>query len=264
MSRKPISKKLRFEVFKRDSFTCQYCGAQAPDVVLHVDHINPVAGGGENDIMNLITSCEPCNAGKGARTLDDNSIIAKQKAQLDELNERREQLEMLLQWREALSSIDDDMVAAFEKAFFDHTKFGLNDYGTGQVRKWLKKHSLSDLLQSLDDAVGTYFKGDLEDADARRETAGKAFNMVPRIIGARKRNADKPWMKDLFYIRAIIRNRIYCNERVCIDLLEQAHQLGAPLIDMQDWAKRAKNWTNWRNEMEEWIEELEAGEGVPE
>lgn len=41
--REPVGKKLRFEVFKRDKFTCQYCGAKAPDVVLHVDHIQAVA-----------------------------------------------------------------------------------------------------------------------------------------------------------------------------------------------------------------------------
>jgi len=35
--RKPLSKKLRFEVFKRDSFACQYCGAKAPDVLLEVE-----------------------------------------------------------------------------------------------------------------------------------------------------------------------------------------------------------------------------------
>ena len=51
--RKAISKKLRFEVFKRDNFTCQYCGRMAPDVVLEVDHINAVANGGDNNILNL-------------------------------------------------------------------------------------------------------------------------------------------------------------------------------------------------------------------
>mgnify|MGYP003405974009 CR=1 FL=1 len=50
--RKTISKKIRFEVFKRDNFTCQYCGRMAPDVVLEVDHINPVSKGGDNDISN--------------------------------------------------------------------------------------------------------------------------------------------------------------------------------------------------------------------
>ena len=44
--RKTISKKIRFEVFKRDSFTCQYCGRMAPYIVLEVDHINAVANGG--------------------------------------------------------------------------------------------------------------------------------------------------------------------------------------------------------------------------
>ena len=70
--RKTIGDKLRFEVFKRDQFKCQYCGKAAPDVVLNVDHINPVSKGGENDILNLVTSCEDCNSGKSDRLLSDN------------------------------------------------------------------------------------------------------------------------------------------------------------------------------------------------
>jgi 5-methylcytosine-specific restriction endonuclease McrA len=38
-----ISRKIRFEIFKRDSFKCQYCGRSAPEIVLNVDHINPVS-----------------------------------------------------------------------------------------------------------------------------------------------------------------------------------------------------------------------------
>ena len=69
--RKPIPKKLRFEVFKRDRFTCQYCGRMSPDVILEVDHIKPVAEGGEDEILNLITStksilpCEVTRMGDG-------------------------------------------------------------------------------------------------------------------------------------------------------------------------------------------------------
>lgn len=62
--RKPVSKRVRFEVFKRDCFTCQYCGAVPPTVVLEVDHIIPVAGGGSSDESNLVTSCFACNRGK--------------------------------------------------------------------------------------------------------------------------------------------------------------------------------------------------------
>ena len=60
--RKPISDRVRFQVLKRDRFTCQYCGKSG--VELEVDHITPVAKGGTNDIGNLITACKSCNRGK--------------------------------------------------------------------------------------------------------------------------------------------------------------------------------------------------------
>lgn len=68
--RKTINKGLRFDIFKRDGFTCQYCGQKPPDVVLQVDHVTPVALGGSNDEMNLVTCCELCNQGKKAKRLD--------------------------------------------------------------------------------------------------------------------------------------------------------------------------------------------------
>lgn len=64
--RKPLPPRVRYEVLERDGYTCQYCGAKAPDVALHVDHIVPVAEGGTDDIGNLVTACEYCNTGKGS------------------------------------------------------------------------------------------------------------------------------------------------------------------------------------------------------
>jgi DNA-directed RNA polymerase subunit RPC12/RpoP len=61
-----ISKRLRFEVFKRDGFACQYCGATPPGALLHCDHIDPVANGGQTEINNLVTACEACNLGKSS------------------------------------------------------------------------------------------------------------------------------------------------------------------------------------------------------
>lgn len=72
--RRSTGKRLRFEVFKRDSFTCQYCGAQPPDVTLVVDHITPVALDGPSTIDNLITACEPCNQGKSDKPLTTRQI----------------------------------------------------------------------------------------------------------------------------------------------------------------------------------------------
>lgn len=64
--RKPISKRLRFAIFARDSFACRYCGKQADESPLHIDHIIPVAKGGTNDEQNLVTACADCNLGKAA------------------------------------------------------------------------------------------------------------------------------------------------------------------------------------------------------
>lgn len=75
-------KKVRFEVFKRDSFTCQYCGRKAPDVLLVIDHIEPVSKGGTDDILNLISACKDCNAGKSDRKLLDTTVLDKQRQQL--------------------------------------------------------------------------------------------------------------------------------------------------------------------------------------
>jgi hypothetical protein len=72
----PVPKKLRFEVLKRDSFKCRYCGrTEADGVKLHIDHVIPVSLGGRNDHENLATACADCNLGKSANMLNDPRII---------------------------------------------------------------------------------------------------------------------------------------------------------------------------------------------
>lgn len=96
--------RIRIEVFKRDKFTCQYCGAKAPDVLLQIDHVVPISKGGDNDIMNLVTSCEACNSGKSDKTLDDDSALNVKRAQLEILQERRHQIELMLDWQRGLKN----------------------------------------------------------------------------------------------------------------------------------------------------------------
>lgn len=65
-SRDP-SLRLRYQVLKRDLFSCKICGASPaknPAVLLHVDHIQPWSKGGETVIENLQVLCEKCNLGK--------------------------------------------------------------------------------------------------------------------------------------------------------------------------------------------------------
>lgn len=55
----------RFEILTRDGFTCQYCGRQAPETELEVDHVQPRSQRGTDERRNLVTTCRDCNRGKG-------------------------------------------------------------------------------------------------------------------------------------------------------------------------------------------------------
>lgn len=71
-----VSKRLRYEVLRRDNHTCQYCGETAPRVKLTVDHVKPTALGGTDEPANLVAACDECNAGKAASSPDGPLVEA--------------------------------------------------------------------------------------------------------------------------------------------------------------------------------------------
>lgn len=73
----PVTKRTRYEVLKRDNFTCRYC--RSTENPLKVDHVTPVALGGTDDPSNLVAACQDCNAGK-ASTSPDAETVADVKA----------------------------------------------------------------------------------------------------------------------------------------------------------------------------------------
>ncbi|PWW47700.1 HNH endonuclease [Melaminivora alkalimesophila] len=56
------------KLFARDRNLCAYCGRQLHEHDLTREHIVPVARGGANHWMNVVTACRPCNHRKGPRT----------------------------------------------------------------------------------------------------------------------------------------------------------------------------------------------------
>ena len=58
----------RSNVYRRDEFTCQYCGARPGVAGLTFDHVVPRAQGGRTAWDNIVTACVPCNAAKADRT----------------------------------------------------------------------------------------------------------------------------------------------------------------------------------------------------
>ncbi len=60
----PIPPEVRKYVFERDRYQCQSCGKTKLETKLTIDHIIPLARGGQNDISNLQSLCRPCNQQK--------------------------------------------------------------------------------------------------------------------------------------------------------------------------------------------------------
>lgn len=69
-----VSKRLRYEILRRDNHACRYCGAAAPDVKLNVDHVIPTSLGGSDKPENLVAACADCNGGKTSSLPDAMSV----------------------------------------------------------------------------------------------------------------------------------------------------------------------------------------------
>lgn len=174
MKRKGLSKKLRFEIFKRDSFKCQYCGATPPSVVLEVDHISPVSKGGENDIDNLVTSCFDCNRGKGANSLDcipdtlvQKTAVAKEKeAQLKEFNK----LKSAIKTRKTKQT--NKVAASFEEFFPGRS---LTDKAKLSIKiQFLPHLDVETLIDNMESACSRFDS----DHDAFKYFCGICWNMI--------------------------------------------------------------------------------------
>lgn len=69
---RPIVKLTRLEIFRRDHFTCQYCGRQTSE--LTIDHVIPRRLGGKTRWDNVVSACPRCNHLKGGMTPEQSSM----------------------------------------------------------------------------------------------------------------------------------------------------------------------------------------------
>jgi hypothetical protein len=181
--RKPITKKTRFEVFKRDRFTCQYCGRMSPDVILEVDHIKPVAEGGTNKMINLITSCRDCNRGKGKRKLSDDAELKKQQKELVDHADKREQAEMMIKWRDEMLDMTVRQAESISKYIENTTEWGVSDIGKSKLVKLIDTFTYNEVYEATRIAYRAYYK-DTE------PSWSQAFNKIGGVCYNRRKQED--------------------------------------------------------------------------
>lgn len=178
MSRTPISKGVRFEIFKRDDFTCQYCGAHPPNVILHVDHITPVKMGGGNEPENLITACEACNLGKSATPLD--RVPQSLGAKAAETAEREAQIAGYAAALQAERERIEDDAWSVAEVLQPGASEGYNSSRLNGIRTFVKRLGLHAVLDAADIANSRYRRG-----------TPRAFKYFCGICWNRIREADE-------------------------------------------------------------------------
>jgi hypothetical protein len=151
--RKSLSKRTRFEVFKRDRFTCQYCGRTPPTVTLEIDHIIAVANGGTNQQGNLLTSCFDCNSGKSDKPLTDVAPpLAKHAAvERERLDQLRAYNELLLEQRDyEAASVKRIGCHFYNQQGTERDKYFFGESRARSVRIFLKRLAEAEILEAVD------------------------------------------------------------------------------------------------------------------
>ena len=179
--RQAISKGLRFDIFHRDGFTCQYCGQRPPDVVLELDHIRAVAEGGDNDPINLTTSCADCNRGKSAKRL--GNVAPRPDADLkflevqQEIAEANRYLVAKLERDKSIGAVIDELENVWGMALTqEYVPF------ERQWRIWLQYYQPREIEDAIYVASGRYVTGTFGNNEAA------AVGNLVRYISAVMRN----------------------------------------------------------------------------
>lgn len=149
-----ISRRLRFEILRRDDHTCRYCGRSAPEVKLTIDHVTPVALGGKDEPTNLVTACAPCNGGKSS--IAPGSELVDGVAE-DAMRWARARHEAIAAWRTQRTALAADL-KAFAGAW-DTWKVGeelvpRDETWEAAVERWLDAgFAIDDLIELIPKAM---------------------------------------------------------------------------------------------------------------
>ena len=152
-----LSKKTRFEVFKRDGFTCQYCGKTPPTVILEVDHIDPKSNGGSDNTINLITACFDCNRGKSDCKLGD--IHPRPDADIKYLKAQQEIVEAkrYLETQNELDQLRVRLGIRICRIWFDCVRDENSVLEKHHISGWLNNYSPEEIEYAIR-KVGVKFK----------------------------------------------------------------------------------------------------------
>jgi hypothetical protein len=230
----PLSKRTRFEVFKRDKFTCQYCGRKAPDVLLQADHVIARANGGADDLMNLVTAGDGCNQGKSAVPLSDDSAVEKQRRQAELVQDRLEQVQMMAEWQQGLIDIDEAEIKEIDNIIQRLLDIHLTAVGKNMVRKMLRKYAFGDLIETTRQVC--------QNPDSKEVLAA-----IEKKLKYKYMVATDPEKARYAYVGGTLRNRFPRGWNVIeyTTVVTAWKKSGRPADDLYSIAKKTESWDDF-------------------
>lgn len=227
----PVTKRVRFEVLRRDKHTCKYCGASAPEVKLTVDHVVPVSLGGADTPENLVAACADCNAGKTSTSPEETLV--------DEVSEKALEMRELFEAAMQADVLEIEETLAYRDGFSEHLcNNGWTRYPDGwkaTVDKW---HKLGIPIEVVGHAVeiATNNQQIRGWANKWRYTCGivwrKAQGATERLI---ERNARCELCEQFGELRTIElkgHDKKVCRECECIEAYETGRLSGLETTQM--------------------------------
>ena len=151
-----VSKKIRFEVFKRDGFRCGYCGKTPPAIILEVDHIQPKSKSGKDDINNLITACFDCNRGK--KNIELDKVPYQMQENLEALKEKEGQLREYRNYIKKIEKRTNDEIREINNIYNNQYKeWAFSDnFVNSSLRRFLQLLPVHSVKEALYIAISRY------------------------------------------------------------------------------------------------------------
>jgi hypothetical protein len=191
-----------------------------------------------------------CNLGKGRRELSDQAVLSKQLNQLAALQERKEQMEMMIEWQKQLSNVDEIPITHLGKQWEDATGYEWLDTEKSKVRKLINKFGVEIVAKAMQTSLGQYLDRD-ETGLATMESVEKCFDGMCAIAKVEHEELREPGTRRLYLIRGGLRHRFYyCNNNLCLSLMKTAVRLGVSLDYIEEVANASGNWSQFRGTME--------------
>lgn len=256
-----ISPSLRRLILERDEFTCTECGQQVPKVLLYIDKIlspeteEAFAGQPEEDKYTCL--CESCyKQAHGHLQFKAATRTA----------ERRQQLEMMVEWRRENRSLTSDTNAYLIDYINGKIEpYSLTKQGAQNVRKAVRKSNFTTALDAIDETFDHYVTYD------KGENINKASvdEFLSKIGGYLYINSLPPVEKEMYHILNSCKSRFrWWDQQTAkglvlnyIDALrEQGWSEDRILEDLKTELLRAsneqRNWSQWTDLLEKWTSDI--------